>query len=231
MNNAQGEPHTIEHLFKAAQQIGSILTALDASGASVMSPYSGFSVFVAAHINMYGTIVPHRYPGGLERAEEEKSRNLVYLERLSKLWPVGRSWVSPRILHPPHTANSPQWRTVQDANRFYETVKGTQTHVESEIHSPRGFALAGTLDEYGDIRSRPSARAATAESRDTNSSHPGASSPGLESFPKDAGAGHEFETDMFQWPFIDASWSLGFDAGLDGLWSNSGLFDPNPSLR
>ncbi|KAK9849227.1 transcriptional regulator family: Fungal Specific TF [Penicillium brevicompactum] len=216
MNDAQGEPHTIEQLFKAAQQIGTILTALDASGAPVMSPYSGFSVFVAAHINMYGTIVPHRYPGGLERAEEEKGRNLVYLERLSKLWPVGRSW----------------WRTVQDANRFYETVKSTQTHAESEIHSPRGFALAGTLDEYGDIRSRPSARAATAESRDTHSSHAGASSPGLEtSFPRDAVAGHEIETDMFQWPFIDGSWSLGFDAGLDGLWSNSGLFDPNPSLR
>lgn len=59
-----------------------------------MSPYSGFSVFVAAHINMYGTIAPQRYPGGLKRAEEEKSRNLDYLERLSKLWPVGRSWVS-----------------------------------------------------------------------------------------------------------------------------------------
>jgi hypothetical protein len=43
---------------------------------------------------MYGTIAPQRYPGGTERAEEEKSRNLVYLERLSKLWPVGRSWVS-----------------------------------------------------------------------------------------------------------------------------------------
>lgn len=61
-----------------------------------MSPYSGFSVFVAAHINMYGTIAPQRYPGSLKRAEEEKARNLVYLERLSKLWPVGRSWV--RIL-------------------------------------------------------------------------------------------------------------------------------------
>jgi hypothetical protein len=93
IGDAQGEPDTIKHLFEAAQQIGGILTALDASGAPVISPYSGFSVFVAAHINMYGTIAPQRYPGGLERAEEEKSRNLVYLERLSKLWPVGRSWV------------------------------------------------------------------------------------------------------------------------------------------
>jgi hypothetical protein len=45
------------------------------------------------------------------------------------------------------------------------------------------------------------------------------------------GGHHDFETDMFQWPFIDASWSTGFDAGLDGLWYNSGLFDPNPSIR
>ncbi|KAJ5779380.1 hypothetical protein N7457_007100 [Penicillium paradoxum] len=224
-DNAPGEPHTIQQLFEAAQQIGGILNALDASGAPVMSPYSGFSVFVAAHINMYGTIAPQRYPGGLERAEEEKSRNLLYLERLSKLWPVGRSW----------------WRTVQEANRFYETVKSNQAHVESGMHSPRRFALAGTLDEYGDIRSRPSnahaTRAATAESRPGGSDARGRTS----SSPLDGGGflarenaalgHHDLETDMFQWPFIDGSWSLGFDTGLDGLWSNSGLFDPNPGLR
>lgn len=71
-----------------------MLSALETSEAAVMTPYSGFSVFVAAHINMYGTIAPAHYPGGLERAEEEKSHNLKYLERLSKFWPVGRSWVS-----------------------------------------------------------------------------------------------------------------------------------------
>lgn len=58
-----------------------------------MTPYSGFSVFVAAHINMYGTLVPQRYPGGLDRAEDEKTNNMMYLERLSTLWPVGQSWV------------------------------------------------------------------------------------------------------------------------------------------
>ncbi|KAJ6004557.1 hypothetical protein N7522_006202 [Penicillium canescens] len=224
----QGEPDTIKQLFEAAQQIGGILSALDASGAPVISPYSGFSVFVAAHINMYGTIAPQRYPGGPERAEEEKSRNLVYLERLSKLWPVGRSW----------------WRTVQEANRFYETVKSNQTHTDSGMHSPRRFALAGTLDEYGDIRSRPNrdahgTRAATTESGDTHSSHAAhgrtSPSPGLQGDSNldsaSLGGHHDFETDMFQWPFIDASWSTGFDAGLDGLWYNSGLFDPNPSIR
>lgn len=87
------DSHTIKQLFEAAQHIGGVLAALEASGAPVMTPYSGFSVFVAAHINMYGTIAPLRYPDGLERAEEEKSRNLAYLERLSRLWPVGRSWV------------------------------------------------------------------------------------------------------------------------------------------
>lgn len=92
--NDQYEPGTIKELFEAAQQIGSLLSTLEASGAPVYSPYSGFSVFVIVHINMYGTIAPMRYPGGLEQAEEEKSRNLIYLERLSKLWPVGRSWVS-----------------------------------------------------------------------------------------------------------------------------------------
>ena len=113
------------------------------------------------------------------------------------------------------------------------------------MHSPRRFALAVTLDEYGDIRSRPSrdayaTRARTSESRDTHSSHVRGitSSPGLSG---DAnflarenavlGNHQDFETDMFQWPFIDGSWSLGFDTGLDGLWPNSGLFEPNPSLR
>lgn len=109
------------------------------------------------------------------------------------------------------------------------------------MHSPRRFALAGTLDEYGDIRSRPSAhatRTATTESRDTRNSHThrASSSPGIEGgvnflVRDNTLAGHEFDTDMFQWPFIDGSWSLGFDAGLDGLWSNSGLFDPHPPLR
>lgn len=92
-DNDQYEPATIKQLFEAAQQIGGVLSALEASGAPVMTPYSGFSVFVAAHINMYGTIAPMRYPGGSAQAEEEKSKNLIYLERLSRLWPVGRSWV------------------------------------------------------------------------------------------------------------------------------------------
>lgn len=90
----QYEPYTIKQLFEAAQNIGGVLSALENSKAAVMTPYSGFSVFVAVHINMYGTIAPARYPGGVERAEEEKIQNLAYLERLSKLWPVGRSWVS-----------------------------------------------------------------------------------------------------------------------------------------
>jgi hypothetical protein len=93
--NDQHEPHTIKQLFEAAQHISGVLSALESSEAPVMTPYSGFSVFVAAHINMYGTIAPMRYPGGMERAENEKNKNLVYLERLSRVWPVGRSWVSP----------------------------------------------------------------------------------------------------------------------------------------
>lgn len=83
----------IEELFEAAQNIGGILSALEASGASVITPYAGFSVFVAAHINMYGTVSPRGYPGGQERAEQEKRGNFAYLERLCDFWPVGHSWV------------------------------------------------------------------------------------------------------------------------------------------
>ncbi|KAJ5815114.1 hypothetical protein N7474_006891 [Penicillium riverlandense] len=228
-----GEPGTIKQLFEAAQQIGGVLSALEASEAPVITPYSGFSVFVAAHINMYGTIAPHRYPGGFERAEEEKTKNLQYLERLSSFWPVGRSW----------------WRTVQDANRFYETVKSNQTHPEPGMHSPRRLALAGTLDEYGDIRSRPHGEQQQQPSRGNagvshGSRHPhythgrtpsppelGSDDQFLSRENASLGGHHDFETDMFQWPFIDASWSTGFDSGLDGLWHNSGLFDMNPSMR
>ncbi|KAJ5168356.1 uncharacterized protein N7482_003950 [Penicillium canariense] len=230
-DNDQYQPDTIRQLFQAVQHISSVLTALESSEASVMTPYSGFSVFVAAHINMYGTLIPQQYPGGLDRAENEKSQNMMYLERLSKLWPVGRSW----------------WRTVQDANRFYETVKSTQTHPDSAMHSPRRLALAGTLDEYGDIRSRPNrdlhaTRSVTAEARHMQSTPqphgPTVSLPANEGeaafISRDQsgpGSHHDLETDMFQWPFIDASWSAGFDAGLDGLWHHSGLFEPNAPWR
>lgn len=97
-DNDQYDAHTIKQLFEAAQHIDGVLLALEVSGAPVMTPYSGFSAFAAAHINMYGTIAPLRYPGGLERAEEAKSRNLIYLERLSRVWPVGRSWVSSAVV-------------------------------------------------------------------------------------------------------------------------------------
>lgn len=136
---------------------------------------------------------------------------------------------------------------MQEANRFYETVKSTQTHPESGMHSPRRFALAGTLDEYGDIRSRPNrelqtTRSTTTEAREVRRTHQAhghtISSPGHEGeeefFSKDqsaAGSHPDLETDMFQWPFIDGSWSVGFDAGLDGLWHHSGLFDPNSAMR
>lgn len=127
---------------------------------------------------------------------------------------------------------------MQEANRFYETVKGNQTHTDSGMHSPRRSALAGRLDEYGDIRSRPRAMSAESGSMQTShqanrpassSSHEGEASLSAREFAGVAG-NHDFETDLFQWPFIDASWSAGFDAGLDGLWHNSGLFDPDPSL-
>lgn len=91
----------IEHLFEAAQSIGEILSALSASATPVITPYSGFSVFVAAHVNMYGAVSP-RYPGGKERAEAEKKANFAYLERLCEFWPVGHNWVCLQALisHP-----------------------------------------------------------------------------------------------------------------------------------
>lgn len=85
---------TLGCIFEAAKNIGVILSAVENSQAPVITPYSGFSVFVAVHVNMYATIAPHKYPGGLESAEDEKKKNMLYLERLTQFWPVGHQWVS-----------------------------------------------------------------------------------------------------------------------------------------
>lgn len=96
----------IDCLFEAAQNIGGILSALQTCSAPVITPYAGFSVFVAAHINMYGTVSPLRYPGGQVRAEDEKKANFSYLERLCEFWPVGNNWVSLlSLFRCPHRTN------------------------------------------------------------------------------------------------------------------------------
>ncbi|KAE8421995.1 hypothetical protein BDV36DRAFT_303760 [Aspergillus pseudocaelatus] len=206
----------IEELFEAAQNIGGILSALEASGASVITPYAGFSVFVAAHINMYGTVSPRGYPGGQERAEREKRGNFTYLERLCDFWPVGHSW----------------WRTVQEASKFYETAKSNHEHTASGDR-PGHLTLASTLDEYGDIRcSRPRHDVSISRRRDTSGRD--AAMPqnhGPSGCPAHANITfseqvmldpHELETEMMQWPFIDETWSSGFDTGFDAAWPNPG---------
>lgn len=41
--------------------------------------------------------------------------------------------------------------------------------------------------------------------------------PGSNQFTIDS---YELEADMLQWPFIDETWSSGFDAGFDSAWPN-----------
>lgn len=200
----------IEHLFEAAQSIGEILSALSASATPVITPYSGFSVFVAAHVNMYGAVSP-RYPGGKERAEAEKKANFAYLERLCEFWPVGHNW----------------WRTVQEADKFYENAKNNQ---ELTASGDRHINLAGTLDEYGDIRSsRPlhelssNIRQQERETRTADIPPSNTNNIIRADFPA-----HGYvpfsdqytveEMDMLQWPFIDETWSSGFDTGFDTAW-------------
>ncbi|RAH68109.1 PLP-dependent transferase [Aspergillus aculeatinus CBS 121060] len=234
----------LDHLFTAAQHIGSIIAALDASGTPVITSYAGYSVFVAAHINMYGSVVPARYPGGRARAEHEKKRNFDYLERLCRYWVVGHSW----------------WRTLQEANRFYSTAKlpgslsGTNaaSAVEPSMQRPDHLTLAGTLDEYGDIRvERPEISAARSRSGEgdarveVDSGGSGSGSrvargsggvaPGgiVSQVPTTTGAGstgtatadyveQQLGSEMVQWPFLDENWSLGFDLGFDAAWPGLG---------
>ncbi|KAL2844062.1 pyridoxal phosphate-dependent transferase [Aspergillus pseudoustus] len=190
---------TIDRLFVTAQHIGAILSSLDNCATPVITPYAGFSVFVAAHINMYGTVCPLRYPGGLERAEEEKKSNLEYLERLSGFWDVGTSW----------------WRTLQEANRFYETARSTQHGV--------GLTLAGTFDEYGDIRiSRPEPSATQPRPtplRDTVIQR----ADNVDPETPNQVAAYDLETEMAQWPFLNETWSVGFDTGFEATWPGLSL--------
>jgi hypothetical protein len=200
---------TIDRLFVTAQHIGAILSSLESCATPIITPYAGFSVFVAAHINMYGTVSPTRYPGGLERAEQEKKSNLEYLERLCRFWDVGTSW----------------WRTLQEANRFYESAR---SHKGLESHSNDHLALAGTFDEYGDIRiSWPNHSTSTSRG-DTSPVEHGAptavrnrgssvldaeqSAPGI----------YDLEAEMMQWPFLDENWSVGFATGYENTWPGLG---------
>ncbi|BCR83067.1 transcription factor domain-containing protein [Aspergillus chevalieri] len=198
----------IDRLFEAAQNIGGILSVLQTCSAPVITPYAGFSVFVAAHINMYGTVSPLQYPGGQGRAEKEKKANFSYLERLCEFWPVGHNW----------------WRAAQDANKFYETARNNQEHALSGDR-PGHITLAGTLDEYGDIRSsRPRNETSSNTShitlpRGQTDSPTQTRLPFNDQFILDA---QELETDMLQWPFIDETWSSGFDTGFDAAWPNFG---------
>ncbi|KAE8148350.1 fungal-specific transcription factor domain-containing protein [Aspergillus avenaceus] len=206
----------IGQLFEAARNIGGVLSALEASGAPVFTPYAGFSVFVAAHINMYGTVSPRGYPGGQGRAEEEKRTNLSYLEQLCDYWPVGHSW----------------WRSVQEASKFYETAKSAQEHAVSGDR-PGHLTLASTLDEYGDIRcSRPRHDASMARRREMpardalipqHNPPPGCPAHASLSFSDQVMMDpHDLEAEMMQWPFIDETWSSGFDTGFDAAWPHPG---------
>ncbi|KAL4963953.1 pyridoxal phosphate-dependent transferase [Aspergillus stella-maris] len=195
-DSSEDPDETIDLLFSTAQRIGAILFSLERCATPVITPYAGFSVFVAAHINMFGTVSPARYPGGLERAEQEKAMNLEYLERLCRFWDVGTSW----------------WRTLQDANRFYESARSTQ-----QGH----LTLAGTFDEYGDIRiSRPdpSSHGRTTPVRQTATPARGPSIP----VDIEHGTIQDLEAEMMQWPFLDETWTAGFATGYESTWPGLG---------
>ncbi|RDW61694.1 transcription factor domain-containing protein [Aspergillus mulundensis] len=212
-----GQPETdesIECLFATAQHIGAILSSLESCATPVITPYAGFSVFVAAHINMYGTVSPLRYPGGLERAEQEKKSNFEYLERLCRFWDVGTSW----------------WRTLQEANKFYESARSQQGH-GLESHTSNHLTLAGTFDEYGDIRiSRPDHSAPTSQGRttpveQTTTTTTAAARNRTNSIldhGQEASGGYDLEAEMMQWPFLDENWSVGFATGYENTWPGLG---------
>lgn len=115
---------------------------------------------------------------------------------------------------------------MQEANEFYKTAKNNQEHVNRPGH----ITLAGTLDEYGDIRSsrphhempsnnnyqRERGVRMTTPPLNGQMESPSQTPLSLNSqFMIDT---HELEADMLQWPFIDETWSSGFDTGFDTAW-------------
>lgn len=94
---------------------------------------------------------------------------------------------------------------MQEASEFYKTARYPGR--------PGHSTLAGTLDEYGDIRSsRP--EQSTARRTPCSPVTPAEAELSLGGLSMD----HELE-DMLQWPFIDETWSVGFDAGFDTAWT------------
>lgn len=117
---------------------------------------------------------------------------------------------------------------MQEANEFYKTAKNNQEHAIPGDERPGHSTLAGTLDEYGDIRSSRPQHELTLNTRRrergpaTMGSPPGnghtdSPLPSSNQFTTDF---HELEADMLQWPFIDETWSSGFDTGFDTAWPN-----------
>lgn len=117
---------------------------------------------------------------------------------------------------------------MQEANEFYKTAKNNQEHAMPGDERPGHSTLAGTLDEYGDIRSsrpqhelplntRRRERGTATMGSPPGNGHTDSPLPSSNQFTTDF---HELEADMLQWPFIDETWSSGFDTGFDTAWPN-----------
>lgn len=91
---------------------------------------------------------------------------------------------------------------------------------------PGHLALAGTLDEYGDIRSArrhelPTMRRRRGETI-LDEGEMGRHSTGQVPDVRPMTELPEWEAELLQWPFIDETWTSGFDTGVEAAWPNLG---------
>lgn len=90
-------------LFTSAASITNLMKDLDDADASLHTPFPGFCVFSAVTTNLYRSALPWMCPDTAQDNHLLIERDLAWLDKFRKIWPVGECW----------------WQTSQQCKRLY----------------------------------------------------------------------------------------------------------------
>ncbi|OCL14773.1 hypothetical protein AOQ84DRAFT_330475 [Glonium stellatum] len=79
-------------LFGASKRATDILNKLWSLGASVLTPFVGFSAFTASGMNIYLAILPWMCPELSVDARTYAEQTVNYLKNIMKIWPIAEKW-------------------------------------------------------------------------------------------------------------------------------------------